>query len=151
MKKLNLFFIFFTLFFFSDENITYFRDTNPCSDIQTSITYLKDNGYIPESIYYDGYGINADNCARHETSDDDLTCCYMSYSYSKQWYHLCGVVNLTKYEKKDDFITKFKELELSDDIQNFIKEKNIEIQIDCFSTKINFLKYYGLLILAFLL
>ena len=156
MKSLLLPLLIISLYSLTNQLVIEEKENNKCANINDNILYnLRTRGQIP-NLYKTYYGYNAQNCRLRDSKYD---CCYMSVGHITKddkdkehvkWYNFCGKVNKENY-KEQDFIKGF--------VDNVVYESNkgvfttrdkYNLKIDCFSTKINFVKSLGLALLFLL-
>ena len=162
MKSLLLPLLIISLYSLINQLVIEEKENNKCANINDNILYnLRTRGQIP-NLYKTYYGYNAQNCRLRDSKYD---CCYMSVCHitkdnkdkeNVKWYNFCGKINKDKYKEKKDFINAFVEdvvYESNKDVFITKDKKNREqiyLKIDCFSTKINFVKSLGLALLFLL-
>ena len=162
MKSLLLPLLIISLYSLSNQLVIEEKENNKCANINDNILYnLRTRGQIP-NLYKTYYGYNAQNCRLRDSKYD---CCYMSVGHitkdnkdkeNVKWYNFCGKINKDKYKEKKDFIDAFVEdvvYESNKGVFTTKYKKNRDkynLKIDCFSTKINFVKSLGLALLFLL-
>ena len=163
MKSLLLSLLIISFYFLTNQLVIEEKENNKCANINDNILYnLRTRGQIP-NLYKTYYGYNAQNCRLRDSKYD---CCYMSVGHITtdeknkehvKWYNFCGKVNKEIYNNPDkSFIDAF--------INDVVYESNKGVfvtkdkkgndkkylKIDCFGTKINFVKSIGLALLFLL-
>ena len=144
MKKILFFNISLILFSFGLEKIIINKNKNGMKvvDIKYNIiNYLK-NGREIADYYEKIYALNPQNCQIRETNIGYRSC-YTSLHYKNEDYYFCARIEeetATNKNKIDDYI---------EDIKIIFQDLK-EIKIDCYNEKINYIKYFYLLMLFLL-
>ena len=162
MKSLLLPLLIISLYSLSNQLVIEEKENNKCANINDNILYnLRTRGQIP-NLYKTYYGYNAQNCRLRDSKYD---CCYMSVGHRKKddkgkeyvkWYNFCGKINKENYKEQKNFIKAFVDdvvYESNKGVFTKKKKKNRDkyiLKIDCFGTKINFVKSLGLALLFLL-
>ena len=161
MKSLLLSLLIISFYFLTNQLVIEEKENNKCANINDNILYnLRTRGQIP-NLYKTYYGYNAQNCRLRDSKYD---CCYMSVGHRKKddkgkeyvkWYNFCGKINNENYKEQKNFIEAFvDDVVYESNKEVFIKtdkkDKTIYLKIDCFGTKINFVKSLGLALLFLL-
>ena len=162
MKSLFLSLLIISFYFLTNQLVIEEKENNKCANINDNILYnLRTRHQIP-NLYKTYYGYNAQNC---RLRDSKYNCCYMSVGHITKdnkdkehvkWYNFCGKVNLDNYKEQKDFIQAFVDdvVYESNKVVFITKDKKnkdkIYLKIDCFGTKINFVKSIGLALLFLL-
>ena len=161
MKSLLLSLLIISFYFLTNQLVIEEKENNKCANINDNILYnLRTRGQIP-NLYKTYYGYNAQNCRLRDSKYD---CCYMSVGHRKKddkgkeyvkWYNFCGKINKENYKEQKNFIEAFvDDVVYESNKEVFIKtdkkDKTIYLKIDCFGTKINFVKSLGLALLFLL-
>ena len=162
MKSLLLPLLIISFYSLSNQLVIEEKENNKCANINDNILYnLRTRHQIP-NLYKTYYGYNAQNC---RLRDSKYNCCYMSVGHITKddkdkehvkWYNFCGKVNLDNYKEQKDFIQAFVDdvVYESNKVVFITKDKKnkdkIYLKIDCFGTKINFVKSIGLALLFLL-
>ena len=131
MRIIILYYICFTLFYFTEEKIK-IRNSNTKRVVEIDndiLPYLISNITIQD--YYENiYAFNPESCKRRETYPG-YESCYMSLKHKDEWYYFCGRVNEEERKQKD-----FYDLFISK-LRNYNESIN-KLKIDCISQKLNY-------------
>ena len=164
MKLLVLPLLIISFYSYTKQIVFEEKEKNKCANINDNIlSNLRTHGSIP-NLYKNYYGYNAQNCRLSDSNYE--CCCYMSVGHSKlnekgkeevKWYNFCGKINKEKFKKKEykDFVNDFIKDVVYESNKNVFNKKGKRdeyyLKIDCFSSKMNFVKsfIFALLFLLF--